>query len=170
MGYKLDCLIDRLDKLDSWREDTDRRFENLEPAWPCGNDQPYDDENIDDLGFDDQRQRRTGDKGFHGRNPNFRARDSPQRDRYRRDGRNCRGSGWDPPGYQQHRHQIGGYDQQFNRSATCYDPPQSRQPSCWELPPRRASREYSDYDQPPLGTPGRWDPLDYRCPQNLQPT
>ena len=71
VGYKLDRLIDRLDKLDSWREDTNRRFENMEPAWSCGNGQPYDDEDIDDLGFDDQRQRRIGDRGFHGRNPNF---------------------------------------------------------------------------------------------------
>ena len=29
VGYKLDHLIDKLDKLDSWRDDTNRRFENL---------------------------------------------------------------------------------------------------------------------------------------------
>ena len=67
ISIKLDQLLDRLDKFDSWRAETDRRFDNLEP------------------------------------NPN-RRRDQRER-------------------YQQHRHLIGGYDQQFNRPATCYDPP-----------------------------------------------
>ncbi|XP_042051692.1 uncharacterized protein LOC121797016 [Salvia splendens] len=88
-----------------------------------------------------------------------------QRDRYRREGRNDRGSCWDPPRYQQHCQQIGGYGQQFNRPATCYDPPQSWQPSCWE-----PSRGYSDYDQPPLGPPSRGDPPNNRCPQTLLPS
>ena len=48
MGYKLDLLMDLFDKLNSWRDDTERRLENLELTFSGGNDQPFDNDDIND--------------------------------------------------------------------------------------------------------------------------
>ena len=44
VNLKLDRLMDRFDKLDSWCEETDRRFENLDLMVTRGNDEFYADD------------------------------------------------------------------------------------------------------------------------------
>ncbi|KAG6401032.1 hypothetical protein SASPL_137877 [Salvia splendens] len=70
VNTKLDRLLDRFDKLDVWRDETDRRFENLEPVLSREAKPPsrHDDwEEYEDM---DVRGKRSWDRGNKARHQN----------------------------------------------------------------------------------------------------
>ena len=114
---KLDRLLDRFDKFDVWRDEAERKIDNLGPTTTRETDIPFgfDEEDVD---YGDPRRRRLGDRGPRYRNPTIGYRETPPEDRGRCDGRGRYGAGWEQPGTRQ----------QFERPASCWDPPQRYQP------------------------------------------
>ncbi|KAG6438025.1 hypothetical protein SASPL_102958 [Salvia splendens] len=107
-----------LDKFDAWRDDTDRRFENLETEPPSG----FDDD--DDWDYEDVRRQRSGDRGLRGRNPSGGFREGPHEDRARRDSGGRNGPGWTTQGNRHPSQQFGRVDQSYDRTKPCWDPHQ----------------------------------------------
>ncbi|KAG6388810.1 hypothetical protein SASPL_150246 [Salvia splendens] len=64
VSLKLDRLLDRLDKLIAWRDKTDRRFENLEPAWSRYTEPPLGYEYGEDFDGEDFRQQKPWEMGY----------------------------------------------------------------------------------------------------------
>ncbi|KAG6435278.1 hypothetical protein SASPL_100148 [Salvia splendens] len=64
VSLKLDRLLDRLDKLIAWRDKTDRRFENLEPAWSRYTEPPLGYEYGEDFDDEDFRQQKPWEMGY----------------------------------------------------------------------------------------------------------
>ena len=59
VGRKLDRLLDRFDKLEGWRDETDRKFENLEPYLARDADPPLGFSDCEDLEDKDSHRRRS---------------------------------------------------------------------------------------------------------------
>ncbi|KAG6427557.1 hypothetical protein SASPL_111803 [Salvia splendens] len=64
VSLKLDRLLDRLDKLIAWRDKTDRRFENLKPAWSRYTEPPLGYEYGEDFDDEDFRQQKPWEMGY----------------------------------------------------------------------------------------------------------
>ncbi|KAG6434095.1 hypothetical protein SASPL_105717 [Salvia splendens] len=69
ISSKLDRVLDRLDKFDAWRDDIDRRFENLDPTLSREAEPPSGFDDGDDWDYEDVCWQRSGDRGLRGRNP-----------------------------------------------------------------------------------------------------
>ncbi|XP_041995643.1 uncharacterized protein LOC121745750 [Salvia splendens] len=138
---KLDRVLDRLDKFDAWKDETDRRVGYGDPIISRETEPPSGFDDGDDLGDDGFRRGRYGDMGFNSRQSGGGFRDGMQMGRGRRGGRGRPGSCWDPPGNMQTRTRGVGFDQSQDRPTTCWDPPQRFQP------------HMSGYDQPDIQSP-----------------
>lgn len=113
VGHKLDHVLDKLEKFDIWREETDRRFKYLDQN-PFREAEPQPKfTDGDDAEFGDYRRRKYGEKGFNNRNPNLEFCEGRERD----------GRSWETPGFRHPRHHNGGADRSFGRSISCWDPP-----------------------------------------------
>ncbi|XP_042021153.1 uncharacterized protein LOC121768675 [Salvia splendens] len=114
VNAKLDRLLDRFDRLDVWREETDRRFETWEPiltreAEPQSRTEDWEEDEPMDVrgkrpweGAPRPRNPAGGRQGGYGRQPDA----------------------WDQLGFGAHRNRTHGYNQVFDRPASCWDPPQ----------------------------------------------
>lgn len=69
VSSKLDCVLDRLDKFDVWKDETDCRFVNFDPSLSRETEPPsgFDE---DDWEYEEGRRRRPGDRNQRYRNPN----------------------------------------------------------------------------------------------------
>ncbi|XP_047947774.1 zinc finger protein BRUTUS-like At1g74770 [Salvia hispanica] len=76
VSHKLDKFLDRFDKLDVWRDETDQRIENLEPSFSSDAEQSPGFEDGEEWD-DDNRGRKPWDSGFRARNPNSGSHDGP---------------------------------------------------------------------------------------------
>ncbi|XP_042009136.1 uncharacterized protein LOC121757696, partial [Salvia splendens] len=141
---KLDRLLDRLDKFEVWRADTDRRFQSLEPVISRDAEPPSVFEDGDDWGDKGFRRTRYGDRGNNFRNPSGGFRDSQQAGRGSRGGRGRPGSCWDPPW-----------------TRTCWDPPAYREtPRQHPFNEDHGGRHSTTWDSPwGRGDSGRQSPL-----------
>lgn len=122
VSNKLDRVLDKLEKIDLWRDETDRRFESSDPNLSQETEPP--------LGFEDEEREfenfqrgKSMDRGVCFGNPTTAIRDEPYDGRGRREDRFRNGSGWDQTGLRQPRQQIGGYAWQFDRPISRWDPP-----------------------------------------------
>lgn len=111
LGSKLDRLIERLDKFDAWKEETDRRLLNSDPVLSRETEPPLGFDDPDDWEYGDFLRKKAGDMGFRIRNPNFSIRKGPPEERGHRETRGRGGGVWDPPGMRPTRNQFGGFDQ-----------------------------------------------------------
>lgn len=109
LGSKFDRLVE---KFDSWKEETERRFESLQLTNTHDVDRPTSFGEEDDAEWGDFGRGRHGERGAHPTNPNL-ARDG-QRGGGGRDARR-----WEPMGNRMNHRQ-----QPLHRSITCWDPPQ----------------------------------------------
>ncbi|XP_041999909.1 uncharacterized protein LOC121749403 [Salvia splendens] len=126
---KLDRLLDKMDKFDLWTDETDSRFESLDPNLSRETEPALGFDDADEGEYEDFRRRKSGDRGYRARNPNFGNRDATMEERGRRSERGRSVSGWDPPGNCYARAQFGGFPQQFDTPTSCWDPPQRYQSS-----------------------------------------
>lgn len=123
VSTKLDRVLDKSEKFDLWKDEADRRFENLDPKLSRETEPP--------LGFDDEGEGEL--ENFRGQRPvergirignNTGLREGPFDDRGRREDRNRVRAGWERTGSRQPRQSTGGYTRQFDRPTSCWDPPQ----------------------------------------------
>lgn len=112
ISLKLDLLMDRFDKFDVWRDETDRRFENLEPVISREAEPPSGYDDGEEYEEDDFRGKKLWDSWNRPR----------QQNSGRRDGRARSSFAWDQPGVDSDRNRFSGYNQSFNRPASCWDP------------------------------------------------
>lgn len=70
---KLDRVLEKLEKIDLWRDETDRRFKGLDPNLKREIEPPLGFDDGADGEFEDFRRRGTADRGLRYRNPNSRA-------------------------------------------------------------------------------------------------
>ncbi|XP_042039612.1 uncharacterized protein LOC121785291 [Salvia splendens] len=103
INTKLDRLLDRFDKLDAWRDETDRRFENLEAPPSREVEPPSRHGDWDEYEDMDVRGKRPWDRGNRPRRATV--------------------SG-DPSGFDSARSRFNGFNQSFDRPTSCWDPPQ----------------------------------------------
>ena len=82
---KLDRIMEKIDKFDLWKEETDRRLENRDTRPTRDTDHPWSFDEGDELEYDDYRRRKLAERGYHHRNRNYGQRDDPTEERGRRD-------------------------------------------------------------------------------------
>ncbi|XP_042019016.1 uncharacterized protein LOC121766845 [Salvia splendens] len=103
VNNKLDRLLDRFDKLDVWRDETDRRFENLEAPSAREVEPPSRQGDWEEYEELDVRGKRPWDRGLR-----------PHRAPV----------GWEPARVDSGRSRLNGFNQAFDRPPSCWDPPQ----------------------------------------------
>ncbi|XP_042005724.1 uncharacterized protein LOC121754429 [Salvia splendens] len=103
VNNKLDRLLDRFDKLDVWRDETDRRFENLEAPPSREVEPPSRQDDWEEYEDVDVRGKRPWDRGHRPRRAAV---------------------SWDTSGVDSTRSRFNSFNQSFDRPPSCWDPPQ----------------------------------------------
>lgn len=67
---KLDRVLDKLEKIEVWRDETDRRFEGLDPSLKRETEPPLGFDDGGDGEFEECRRRGPADRGGRYKNPN----------------------------------------------------------------------------------------------------
>ncbi|XP_042008927.1 uncharacterized protein LOC121757445 [Salvia splendens] len=143
---KLDRLLEQMNRFDQWRDETDRRFENMDPPATRETEPPLGFAETDDGGFEEFRKRNSGDMGYRARHPTGGRRQGSMEDREYRVERGRWGSAWDAPGNRYVRPQFGGVPQQFDRPVSCWDPPQRYQSSSGSFDKNQVSMKPPRFD------------------------
>lgn len=97
VGNKLDRVLEKLEKIDVWKDETDRRLEGLDPNLSRETEPPLGFDDGDEADYEDYRRGRHPEWGGRYRNPNPNIRDG---------GRG--GFGWDQPNNRNAHQQFGG--------------------------------------------------------------
>ncbi|XP_042023144.1 uncharacterized protein LOC121770490 [Salvia splendens] len=124
LSGKMDRLLEKMDKFDQWKDETDRKFKCLDPLLARETEPPLGFDEADDGVYEELRRWKSMDRGGRVRNPTGGYRDGAIEDRGFRPDRSNDGSAWDVPGNRYTRPAGGNLQHQFEKPASCWDPPQ----------------------------------------------
>ena len=115
---KLNRIMEKINKINLWKDETDWRLEFREPRPACETESPWGLDEADDLEYDDYLRRKLAEKGYRDRNPNYGQRNDPSEERGRRD---LRGPRWDSPGVRQPGFYTSRNDRPLDRPSSCWE-------------------------------------------------